>query len=177
MTGRSETTSVQAKAFVISREFRAPRALVWQAFAAGEQLARWWGPKGFTIAVSKFEFRPDGHFHYRMDGPNGHTMWGRFVYREIAEPERLVFINSFSDDAGTLARAPFFDGTWPLEVLITVTLAEQEGKTLVTLRSQPVGATAVEQAVFESNFDSMTQGFGSALDQLSALLANAQVDG
>src|SRR5688500_4862920 len=62
MTGRSDTTSVQAKEFVITRVFQAPRALVWQAFAESERLAQWWGPKGFTIAVSTFEFRPDGVF-------------------------------------------------------------------------------------------------------------------
>jgi uncharacterized protein YndB with AHSA1/START domain len=54
-------------------------------------------------------------------------MWGRFVYREIVAPERIVFINSFSDEEGNITRAPF-SPTWPLEVLNTLTLSEHEGK-------------------------------------------------
>lgn len=177
MTGRSDTSGVQTGEFVITRVFQAPRALVWQAFAESERLAQWWGPKGFTIAVLTFEFRPDGVFHYRMDGPNGYTMWARFVFREIAEPERIVFVNSFSDEAGDIARAPFFDGTWALEVLTTVTLAEQDGRTTVTLRSHPIDATDVERQAFESNLDSMSQGFGNAFDQLRELLAREPANG
>jgi uncharacterized protein YndB with AHSA1/START domain len=159
------------KEFVITRSYAAPRALVWRAFADGEALAQWWGPKGFDMAVIGFEFRPGGTFHYRMDGPNGFTMWARFVYREIAEPERIVFVSAFSDEAGSLARAPFFDGKWPLEVLTTITLSEQDGRTTVTLQSRPIDATDVEAETFESNIESMRQGFGNAFDQLAAYLA------
>ena len=168
MTARPETGR---KEFVITRSYEAPRALVWRAFADGEALAQWWGPKGFDMKVLGFEFRPGGTFHYRMDGPNGFTMWARFVYREIAEPERIVFVNSFSDEAGSLSRAPFFEGKWPLEVLTTITLAEHDGTTTITLRSHPVDATDVEAETFESNIESMTQGFGNAFDQLAAYLA------
>jgi uncharacterized protein YndB with AHSA1/START domain len=176
MSVRSDS-EVRGEQFTLIRVFDAPRALVWQAFTEAERLAQWWGPKGFTLAVSRFELRPGGHFHYRLDGPNGTTMWARFEYREIAEPERIVFVNAFSDESGGLARAPFFDGTWPLEVLMTVTFAEANGKTTVTLRSHPIDATEVEEATFTSNHGSMSQGFGSAFDQLRALLARAQATG
>ena len=107
MTAHPET---EGKQFVITRAYEAPRELVWRAFAEADALAQWWGPKGFTVTVLGFEFRPGGTFHYRMDGPNGFTMWARFDYREIAEPERIVFVNAFSDEAGNLSRAPFFEG-------------------------------------------------------------------
>lgn len=168
MTAHPETGR---KEFTITRAYDAPRELVWRAFADGEALAQWWGPKGFTMTVLGFEFRPGGTFHYRMDGPSGFTMWARFIYREIAEPDRIVFVNSFSDEAGSLSRAPFFDGTWPLEVLTTIALSEQAGTTTVTLRSHPINANDIEQATFESNLESMSQGFGNAFDQLAAYLA------
>jgi uncharacterized protein YndB with AHSA1/START domain len=171
MTARPET---QRSEFVITRSYEAPRELVWRAFADGEALAQWWGPKGFTLTVFGFEFRPGGTCHYRLDGPNGHTMWARFTYREIAAPERIVFVNAFSDEAGNLSRAPFFDGRWPLEVLMTVTLSEQDGTTTVTLRSHPINATDVEVETFESNIESMSQGFGNAFDQLEAYLAKSR---
>jgi uncharacterized protein YndB with AHSA1/START domain len=170
MTGRSGSTSVQGEEFVISRVFDAPRELVWKAVAESDRLARWWGPKGFTISVSRFEFRPGGIFHYRMVGPDGNDMWGRWVYREIAAPERVVFVNSFSDEAGGLTRAPF-SGAWPLEMLTTLTLAEQGGKTTLTLRVRGLAETEEERKTFEDGFESMQQGFGSALDQLGELLA------
>ena len=66
-------------------------------------------------------------------------MFGRFVYREVAAPERLVFVNSFSDAAGGITRAPFpqLDGKWPLEILNVVTLTEEGGRTTVSLRGGP----------------------------------------
>ena len=170
MTARPETERQQ---FVITRSYEAPRELVWRAFADGEALAQWWGPRGFTMKVLAFEFRPGRTFHYRMDGPNGFTMWAMFTYREIAEPERIGLVNAVSDEAGSLSRAPFFEGKWPLEVLMTIAFAEQDGTTTVTLRSHPIGATDVEEATFESNIESMTQGFGNAFDQLQTYLANA----
>ena len=83
----------------------APRDLVWQAWSKREAMAKWWGPKGFGIAVTRFEFRPGGTFLYSMKLPNGDVWWGRFVYREIVEPERIVFANGFSDETGGLTRA------------------------------------------------------------------------
>ena len=173
MTARPDTAR---KPFVITRSYEAPRELVWRAFSEADALAQWWGPPGFAATVLAFEFRPGGTFHYRLDGPNGSTMWARFTYREIAEPERIVFVNSFSDEAGSLSHAPFFDGTWPLEVLMTVTLSEQGGTTTVTLRSHPIDATDVEAATFESNLESMGKGFGNAFDQLAAYLAKARAN-
>lgn len=156
--------------FTIARTFDAPRALVFAAFAAAERLARWWGPKGCTITVLKLEFRPGGVFHYRMDLPDGTAMWGRFCFREIVEPERIVWVNSFADADGGIARAPFLP-TFPAEILDEVTLEERDGKTTLTLRASPIDATAEERAVFDGLFDSMTDGFGGTWDQLAAYLA------
>ena len=176
MTARPDAARSEGTELVITRVFDAPRALVFQAFAEAERLAQWWGPKGFTIHVSKLEFRPGGVFHYRMAGPNGHDMWGQFHYREIVEPERIVFVNTFSDPDGGLTRAPFGPSfeTYPLEVLNAVTLVEQDGKTTLTLRGAPINATAAERATYAGFLDSMRQGFGGTWDQLDAYLAREQ---
>jgi len=176
MTARPDVARAEGKELVIIRVFDAPRSLVFQAFAEAERLAQWWGPKGFAIHVSKLEFRPGGVFHYRMAGPNGHDMWGQFHYREIVEPERIVFVNTFSDPDGGLTRAPFGPSfeTYPLEVLNTVTLHEQDGKTTLALRAAPIDATAAERATFEGFLNSMRQGYGGTWDQLDAYLAKEQ---
>jgi len=83
--------------FTITRVFDAPRALVWRAWSEAERLAQWWGPKGASIRVIKLDFRPGGIFHYAMAFKPGHDIYGRYIYREISAPDRLVFITSFSD--------------------------------------------------------------------------------
>ena len=92
--------------FVISRVLDAPRELVWKCFTDPERMKQWWGPKGVKILVSKMDLRVGGTYHYGMQTPDGKAMWGKFVYREITPPERLVFINSFSDEAGSVTRHP-----------------------------------------------------------------------
>lgn len=165
--------SVDSQEFTFSRTFDAPRERVWRAWTDAESLARWWGPKNATIRVLKLEFRPGGMFHYTMAFQPGHEMYGRFIYREIVAPERIVFVISFSDAAGGITRAPFpqLKDLWPLEVLNTVTFTEQGGKTTIALRGSPIDATEDERAMFAANADSMRQGFGGTFDQLTGFLA------
>lgn len=158
-----------AQEFLISREFDAPRHKVWKAWSEAASLERWWGPKGSNIRVIKLDFRPGGVLHYSMEFQPGRPMYGRFVYREIVAPERIVFVSSFSDEAGGIARAPFKDN-WPLEVLNHLTLSENGGKTTLSLRGGPITANPEELAVFTSMFDSMRQGFGGTFDQLDDYL-------
>jgi uncharacterized protein YndB with AHSA1/START domain len=75
---------------------------------------QWFGPKGFKMPGAKIDFRPGGTFHYCMEAPNGEEMWGKFVYREIVAPERIVFVSSFSDEDGEVTRHPL-SPDWPLE--------------------------------------------------------------
>ncbi len=159
--------------FVITRVFDAPRDLVWKAWTEAPRLAEWWGPKGCAIRVVKLDVRPGGIFHYAMQFKPGHDMWGRFVYREIVPPERLVYVSSFSDENGGITRAPFsqLNNTWPLEVLNTVTLSEEGGKTTLTVRGAPINATEEERKTFTSMFASMQQGFGGTFDKLAEYLA------
>jgi uncharacterized protein YndB with AHSA1/START domain len=124
----------QDKDFAISRVLDAPRDLVWKAFTDPERMKQWWGPKGFKVLVSKMDLRPGGTYHYGMQAPDGNMMWGKFVYRETTPPERMVFISSFSDEAGGVTRHPMAPN-WPLEMLSTFTFEEQpDGKTKFTMR-------------------------------------------
>jgi uncharacterized protein YndB with AHSA1/START domain len=173
MTATNQTASSSAlPRFTIQRIFNAPREKVFQAWSDQQQLEQWWGPKGMPIKVFCFEFTPGGKFHYCMQGPN-HSMWGVFRYVEIQAPDRIVFINSFSNEQGEIAKAPFpFD--WPLEVHNTMTLAVQDGKTVMNLEACPVNPTPQQIASFIKLHDSMQQGFGGTFDQLDALLAKAR---
>jgi uncharacterized protein YndB with AHSA1/START domain len=157
-------------AFVIQRTFDAPRALVFRAWSEAERLARWWGPRGCEIEVRSLDFRPGGTFHYCMRFPNGQAMWGKFVYREIVAPERIVFLNGFADAEGNVVRSPF-SASWPLSVVTTVAFTEEAGKTTLTLRALPLDATETERATFVAMRTSMRGGFGGTFDQLAEYLA------
>lgn len=162
------------KDFVISRVFDAPRDLVWNAFTDPEHMKHWWGPKGFTVIASKMDLRPGGTYHYGMKAPNGTAMWGLFRYREVTPPERLVFINCFSDENGGVTRHPG-QAQWPLEMLSTFTFqALPGGQTMFTIRWAAHNATPEEQKVFDSSHDSMTQGWSGTMEQLEAYLAKAK---
>ena len=166
-------TQTKSPDFVISRVLDAPRELVWKAFTEPERMKQWWGPKGFTVIASKMDLRPGGTYHYGMKAPDGSAMWGKMAFREIAPPERMVLINSFSDEAGGTTRHPLHL-SWPLEMHSVFTFEEQpDGKTKLTIRWSAYNATEEEQETFDTNHDSMRQGWGGTLDQLAAYLARA----
>jgi uncharacterized protein YndB with AHSA1/START domain len=160
------------KPFEITRVFDAPRDRVWKAWTEAERLKHWFGPKGFKTHTCKVDLRPGGVFHYGMKAPDGADVWGKFVYREIQAPKRLVFIVSFSDPKGGVTRHPGSPG-WPLEMLSTVTFEEQGGKTKVTVQWLPHNATEAERKTFEEGRDGMKQGWTGTFEQFTDYLKKA----
>jgi uncharacterized protein YndB with AHSA1/START domain len=159
--------------FVIARVLNAPRDLVWKAFTDPERMKEWWGPKGFKVIASKMDLRPGGTYLYGLAPPNGQTMWGKFIFREIVPQQRMVLITSFSDEAAGTTRHPM-SPTWPLELLSTFTFEDEPGgKTKLTIRWSPHKSTEEERKTFDAGRDSMRQGWGGTLEQLEAYLARA----
>ena len=165
----SASTANSATEFVFSRTFEASREDVWNAFTQPEHLKHWWGTPGSSIEIARHELKPGGMFHYSMKLPDGRVMWGRFTFREIAAPERLVWLNGFSDEHGGLTRNPWVP-TMPLETLNTLTLAEQDGKTLLTITSVPFNASDEEAGVFSAGINGMKMGFGASFKVLADYL-------
>jgi uncharacterized protein YndB with AHSA1/START domain len=165
------STEASGKDFVMARVLDAPRDRVWQAMTEPERMKEWWPPKSFTMMVANMDLRPGGSFHCGMRSVEGFKMWGKFVYREVVATERLVFINSFSNEAAEVKRHPIIP-TWPLETLTTVTFEDEpESKTKLTVRWSPHNATDVERNVFDASHVGMRAGWGATLDQLAAYLA------
>jgi uncharacterized protein YndB with AHSA1/START domain len=156
--------------FVISRVFDAPRERVWKAWTDAAELKQWWGPRGFKVKSCKVDLRPGGAFLYGMTAPDGTDTWGKFVYREIVAPTKLVCIVSFSDAQGGVTRHPWSPG-WPLYWHSTVEFEEQgTARTKVTVTWLPHEASDAERGTFEEGRDSMNQGWGGTLDQLAGHL-------
>jgi len=157
--------------FTLSREFDASRETLWACLTDPQRMRQWWGPKGCKVVAANMDLRPGGSYHYGLDMPNGQTMWGKFVYREIVAPERLNFINFFSDEKGGVTRHPLAPN-WPLEMLSTFTLEKTNGKTRFTVRWSPHNATKEERETFDSPEMriGMSNGWTGTLDQLEAYL-------
>lgn len=161
---------------VIVREFLTPRERVFRAWTEAEWLARWWYPVGGSVTVHRLDLRPGGLFHYTQQMPGGPEQWGRFAYREIARPERLVYVSAFSDAEGAVVRAPW-SATWPAELLNVLTLSEQGGRTTLELRGGPINASEAERATFVAARPMLAQGFEPFFARLDELLAEGDGSG
>ena len=139
--------------FVITREFDAPRELVFRAWTDVKQLAQWWGPRGFTNPVCEWDVRPGGKIYDVMRAPNGSKfpMGGKFV--EIVPPEKLVFSCGALDEKGKLL----------FEFLHTAIFTERNGKTKLTLHSR-VTMTTPEASRYIGGFET---GMTLSLERLA----------
>ena len=178
MAKERNNSATDPEEFIFTRVLDAPRQLVFRMLTESEHLARWWGPKGFKIRIAKLDLRPGGVFRFHMQSPDGRNdMWGKFVYREIVAPERLVYVVSFSDEQGNMLRHPLAI-SWPLEMLNTLTLSEYDGKTKLTMSGVPINATKEERKAFKEGHKSMQQGFAGTFekfDEYSATLGKEMV--
>lgn len=151
--------------FKISREFNAPRELLFEMWTNPQHLNNWWGPAGMNASTKKLDLKPGGIFHYFIESPDGFTLYGRFIYKEIIRPEKLVFIVSFSDKEEGIARHPLAP-TWPAEMLSTIIFTEQNGKTILEMSAIPINASEEEIKTFVEGFPSMNEGWGGTFSKL-----------
>jgi uncharacterized protein YndB with AHSA1/START domain len=168
MVAENNSKKEQAERVLITRVFDAPRGVVFKAWTECERLMRWWGPKGFTTPFCKIDLRPEGVFHNCMRSPEGRDYCGKGVYREIVEPERIIFTDFFVDEEGNPVPATHYGMSpdWPQETLVTVTFAEHKGKTKLTLE-HALGSVPVSER------DLCQQGWSESLDKLAGDLAKA----
>ncbi len=125
-----------------------------------KHVAQWWGPNGFTNPVCELDVRPGGTIRIDMRGPDGVIYPMKGVFHEIVEPERLVFTSSALEDE---------KGNPQLVVLTTVTFAEVNGKTKLTLQADVVKSTPAAAGALAG----MEQGWRESLGRLAAHLAKA----
>jgi uncharacterized protein YndB with AHSA1/START domain len=90
--GEITLTLPSDREILMTREFNAPREIVFEAHSKCEHLDKWWGPRGYSLAKCEMDFRPGGKYHFLHKGPNGVDEHGfRGEYREIVPPEKIVW--------------------------------------------------------------------------------------
>ncbi len=165
MEQRTKDASAKADSdIIITRVLDAPRELVFKAWTDPKHLVRWWAPKDWTTPSCKVDLRPGGAFHYCMQPPEGKGVWGIGIYREIVPNEKIVYTDAFADPQGNPVSPTLYGMSpdHPAETLVTVTFAEHEGKTRLTLRH------SFPKAVKER--DGTRQGWMEMLDRLAESL-------
>ena len=142
---------------VMTREFAAPRELVFKAFTDPTLVPKWWGPHEYTTTVDKMDVRMGGLWRYVQRGSEGDEHGFRGVYHEISAPERIVYTFEWEGMPGHI-------------LLETVTFTEHDGKTIVT-----------DTSVFQSQEDrdgmlqsGMESGANESWDRLETLLPDMQ---
>ena len=100
----------------ITRIYEAPVQAVWDAWTDPEQVAQWWGPRGFTLTTHSKDLRPGGHWNYTMHGPDGTDYPNKTHYFEVEKYSKLVYDHGANDDQPPLFR-------------VTVLFSEIDGKT------------------------------------------------
>lgn len=164
-------TDALGKSHVVSRVFDAPRDLVWKVHTEAAHVAQWFGPEGTTCEVKKFELRIGGVCHYHLIGQGGYEVWGKAIYKEITPKDRMVFIQSFSDEHEAITSHPM-SPTWPREIHSTVTFEDLgNNKTRLSVEWVPINATPEELATFDATRMGVDQGWKGTFDKLDEYLA------
>ena len=164
------------KPHIVTREFAAPRDLVWRVCTEAEHLARWFAPEGRTGSIRSMDFRPGGVLHYaNTEDKGGMTIWGKATYLEISPKDRIVFLQSFSDEHGGVSSHPMAPG-WP-EVMYCKYLFDDLGsdRTRVTVEWTPAeNSSAASIAMFDGARAGMDGGWKGTLDKLESYLKIAK---
>lgn len=149
-------------ALTITRTLNVPRALAFEVWTTPEHLARWWGPRDetgrdFTTPFCEVDFRPGGAYRVCIRSPQGDDYWQRGVYREIVEPERIVFTFAWERD-GKVER----------NTLIEVTFDEAgPGRTLMTFRQSGLESEASRDG-HRVGWTQLIDRFADRLDEVVA---------
>jgi len=111
-----DLTNTKGREIILSRVLDAPRELVFKVWTDPKHIINWWGPNGFTNTIHEMNVAPGGVWRFIMHGPDGRDYNNKIIYKEIKEPELLVYDH---------VSGPLFHAT--------VTFENMNGKTKLTL--------------------------------------------
>lgn len=156
-----EVEALGDREIVMTRNFDAPRALVFDAFTKPELVKRWLlGPEGWSMPVCEIDLKAGGKYRYMWkNDAQGNTMGVSGTYREIDPPGRIVHTEKF-------------DEAWyPGEAVVTTEFAEAAGRTTVTMTMAMVSREA-RDGVLKSG---MERGVAVSYDRLDAILDEPRI--
>jgi len=166
----SNDKEITVEPSILTREFDAPIQLVFDAWTQVEHLKNWqFSENGFTCEYVSADIKPGGSSLHKMATPNGFEMWLLTKYEEISPPEKLVFRQYMSNEAGDILTNPQMTN-WPKEMRATVKLEDVDGKTKLQFIWEPIDPTEEEVETFEASCAQHGDGWGAGLNQLTLYL-------
>ena len=153
-SGAATVTLPTDEQILITREFDAPRRLVWEAYTTPDLVKRWWHAKRGEVTACEMDFRVGGRWRYAMVTPDGVEVAFHGEYREIVPNERIV-------------STEVYEGAWQGEepeqgTLNTATFVEADGRTTLTILVH-APSKEIRDAIIQSG---MEDGLQDALDLL-----------
>ncbi len=148
----------RSNVITITRVYDAPLQSVWAAWTIPEEVAQWWGPRGFTLTTHSRDLRTGGHWHYTMHGPDGTDYENTTQYLEVVPMQRMVY-----DHGGHKDRPPLFR--------VTALFTERNGRTQLDMSmafATPDVATEmrgfIKKAGGEATWDRLAEYLGKRLN-------------
>lgn len=150
----------------VTRDFAAPRELVWQAHTDPKLVTRWMlGPPGWSMPICEMDVRPGGAYRWRWRSNEGGQEFGFFgKFREVEAPARLVHEETY--DPGDIGGA--MDASQP--AIIETRFTEQNGVTTLEMVMTFASKEIRDAAVSTGMTDGMEMGY-ERLEKLIAELA------
>jgi uncharacterized protein YndB with AHSA1/START domain len=157
----AQATLPNDRAVVVTRQFSAPRALVYDAFTRPDLVQRWLlGPPGWTMPVCEMDVRVGGRFRWRWRADEDGTEFGfEGEYLEVKAPARIRNTESF--DPGTVGGAMG-------EAIVTTEFVDRDGATLMTITIEYPTKEIRDEALATGMTNGMEMGY-QRLDEMLAL--------
>lgn len=164
-TSKAVITTPTDTQIVMTREFAAPRNLVWDVFTKPEHVRNWWGLREHENHIAEIDLRPGGAWRFGQRGPDGSEVIFGGVYQEVDAPARSVNTERWLNMPAELGGGP--DGS--PECVVTTTFEEHDGRTTVTSVGD-YGTREVRDAVLASGMDVGVHESYERIDELLAAL-------
>jgi len=158
-SGTAKVTTPADTQILITREFDAPRHLVWRTYTEPELIKRWWAGDHGTVTSVEVDLRVGGRWRYVMTATGGFEVAFHGEYREVSAPERLVNTEAFEGIPDPDDNA----------ALTTLTLTEKDGRTYFELLVEHKDQ-AGRDAHLNSGMEAGMQKSYDALERVAAAL-------
>jgi uncharacterized protein YndB with AHSA1/START domain len=160
-SGTAKVTLPTDEQILITREFEAPKHLVYKAWTTPELVKRWWNAKRGEVTVAEIDLRVGGKWRYVMVTDDGFEVAFHGEYREIAPNERIV-------------STEVYEGAPPLEgseqgTLNTATFTEADGRTTLTILVE-APSREIRDAIIDSGMEAGLQDALDLLEQVAVSL-------
>jgi uncharacterized protein YndB with AHSA1/START domain len=159
-SGTAKVTLPADNQILITREFNAPKHLVWRAYTEPELIRRWWAGRRGTVTVAEVDLRVGGRWRYALIANEGFEVGFHGEYREIVPNERLVNTEAYEG-------MPDPDGNAALD---TITFTEKDGRTYLEILVEHKDQTGRDMQI-NSGMEGGMQEAMDALEQVAVSLA------